>query len=75
MKEYVSLEEAAVRFHRSVCWVRRQIQAGVLTATRLGRRVLISTDELERLLEEGTQPTPHLSYRQEPPPTFLQWHR
>jgi excisionase family DNA binding protein len=53
MRALKSVEEAAALLGISKWTVRNYIQTGKLKPVRLGRRVLLSEDELERLVLEG----------------------
>ena len=56
MRPLKSVEEAAVLLGISPWTVRAYIREGKLRPVRLGRRVLVSEEELERLIAEGQQP-------------------
>jgi excisionase family DNA binding protein len=49
----VDVCEAARVLSVSVHTIRRHIQKGGITATRIGRRVVIAVAELERLADQG----------------------
>ena len=49
----VSLEEAARLSGLSIYTIRAYERKGLIKATRIGRRVLITVSELERVLREG----------------------
>lgn len=52
----VSIEEAARVTSLSEPTIRRLIRKRLLTATRCGRRVLVSVRSLEQLVKNGTTP-------------------
>jgi len=56
MRPLKSVEEAAELLRISRWTVRSYIKAGKLRPVRLGRRVLLAEDELERLVAEGQEP-------------------
>ena len=53
MKALKSVEEAAALLGISKWTVRGYIRQGKLNAVRLGRRVLLTEDELEKLVDQG----------------------
>lgn len=53
MRRLSSVEEAAELLRISKWTVRGYIKAGKLKPVRLGRRVLLTDEELERLVAEG----------------------
>ena len=53
-KRALSLCEASEVYGPSVSTLRRAIAAGSLRAVRFGKRVLIPRDELEKMLEHGS---------------------
>jgi len=50
----VDVREAARLTSLSVFTIRRYIQRGMLGATRVGRRVIVPREALERLIREGS---------------------
>ena len=50
-----SVKEASEGLGISQATFRRQIIQGTITATRVGRRLLIEKSEIDRLLREGRQ--------------------
>jgi excisionase family DNA binding protein len=58
MRALKSVEEAAGLLGISKWTVRGYVRTGKLKPVRLGRRVLLAEDELERLVAEGQQPPP-----------------
>jgi excisionase family DNA binding protein len=57
MKALKSVEETAELLGLSVWTVRAYIRDGKLRPVRLGRRVLLAENELERLVAEGQEQT------------------
>jgi excisionase family DNA binding protein len=57
MQPLRSVEQAAVLLAISPWTVRSYIKTGKLKPVRLGRRVLLAEDELERLVTESQEPT------------------
>jgi len=51
----VSLEDACVMTALSIYTIRKEIKAGRLKTTRVGRRVLVPVRELERFVNGGPQ--------------------
>ena len=56
MRSLRNVNQAAELLGISPWTVRAYIRGGKLMAVRLGRRVLLSEDELERFVTEGQQP-------------------
>jgi len=56
MRPLKSVEEAAELLRISPWTVRSYIRDGKLKPVRLGRRVLLAEEELERVVAEGQQP-------------------
>jgi len=56
MRALKSVEEAAVLLGISKWTIRGYIRDGKLKPVRLGRRVLLTEDELERLVARGQKP-------------------
>jgi excisionase family DNA binding protein len=56
MQPLKSVEQAAQVLGISPWTVRSYIRVGKLKPVRLGRRVLLAEDELERLVAEGQEP-------------------
>jgi excisionase family DNA binding protein len=56
VKKLLSVEDAAGLLGISKWTVRSYIRDGRLKPVRLGRRVLLAEDELERLVAEGQEP-------------------
>lgn len=49
----VDIREAARLTSLSVFTIRRHIKRGLLKATRVGRRVIVPMESLEKLIQEG----------------------
>jgi excisionase family DNA binding protein len=60
MKPLKSIEQAASLLGLSIWTVRTYIREGKLRPVRLGRRVLLSETELERLVAESQEQATHL---------------
>jgi len=56
LQQLRSIEEAAGLLGISPWTVRSYVKTGKLKPVRLGRRVLLAEDELERLVAEGQEP-------------------
>jgi excisionase family DNA binding protein len=53
MEPLKSIEQAAETLGLSPWTIRRYVQDGKIRPVRIGRRVLIETSEIERVIEEG----------------------
>lgn len=63
MKKLVSIDEAAAMLAISRETVRRLIQRGAISPTRIGYRVLVPVSQLERLARTGWRYQPNYETR------------
>lgn len=59
MKRLVSVNEASMALGISVSTVRNLIRAGVITPTRIGYRVFLPIEVVDRLAKYGVKYRPH----------------
>jgi excisionase family DNA binding protein len=66
MDELFSIKEAANKLRISPLTLRDWIYQGKLTPVKLGRRVLLTQEELERFVEEGKRQGKKISFSSKP---------
>lgn len=64
--DMMTIEEAAPRLRLTPAGLRRMVRNGVVAGTRVGKRWLISKDEVKRVLREGTKPIELAGGREHP---------